>query len=164
MFRKSHNDSLFNFPIQLLHFMEHIKYVEFTTLMSPLSVYINACGSCHDQTLFEYTELQSQGLYPKAKFIISVDDAGQGEETHSFVYYPYRDKWYWFENAWEDLRGIREYFSEDELIDSVVYAFGRRNGFNRIYVADFIPDDHQFEEDLKTFVDICMDSAEEYNL
>ena len=157
-------DHLFDFPYQLLRFMEHIQYTEFTELRSPLAVYLDACGSCHDQALFEYRELQAQGFSPKAKFIMSVDDYGQGGETHSFVYYQIANKWFWFENAWEELRGIREYYSEDELIDSVMFVFGRRNGFDHLYLADFIPEEHSIGEDLDTFVDICMDSAEEYEI
>ena len=77
------------------------------------------------------------------------------------VYCPFELK---IENAWEELRGIREYYSEDELIDSVMFVFGRRNGFDHLYLADFIPEEHSIGEDLDTFVDICMDSAEEYEI
>ncbi len=160
------NDSapLFDSPEQLLQVMSDYGYTEFTTLMSSIEVLLLKEGSCHDQVMFEISALSDIGLRPKAKFIMSVDEYGDGEETHSFAYYKQGRYWYWFENAWEDLAGIHKYHSEEELINSVVYAFGRRNGFDKIYLADFNPDEHTIGEDLETFVDICMNSAEEYKI
>ena len=152
---------LFSSPEALLDFMQSIQYSEFIALMSPIEVVIHKFGSCHDQAMLEMQELQEEGLNPIAKFIMSVDEDMQGQETHSFVYYPLDGKWYWFENAWEDVRGIREYENEQELIDSVMFAFGRRN-FGKLYIADLIPSEHSVGEDLQTFVDICMNSAQEY--
>lgn len=155
---------MFESPEDLLQAMSGIQYTPFTMLMSPEEVLESQEGSCHDQALLEYTELQEMGFQPIAKFIMSVDDWGQGGETHSFVYYRINSVWYWIENAWSDLAGIRAYHSEDELIDSVVYAFGRRNGFDQLYIADFDPEEHAIGESLSDFVDICMDSAEEYKI
>lgn len=151
-------------PEALLHVMKGIVYAGFVTLMSPDVVLATGMGSCHDQALLEYQELNRMGFSPIAKFIMSVDEYGQGEETHSFVYYNVGDKWYWFENAWRDLSGIREYHSEAELIDSVMFAFGRRNGFDRLYIADLIPREHKAGETLPEFVNICMNHATEYQI
>ena len=104
------------------------------------------------------------GLAPHAKFIMTVDDEGLGGETHSFVYYVSGDIYYWFESAWEDMRGIRKYHSKAELLDAVMFAFGQRVPFDKLYIADFIPEEHTIGEELDTFVDICMNSAEEYEI
>ena len=149
-------------PEALLQVMRGIVYVGFVTLMAPEDVLATGMGSCHDQAILEYTELNRMGFNPTAKFIMSVDEDGQGEETHSFVYYSIGNRWYWFENAWSDLAGIREYSSEAELIGSVMFAFGRRNGFDRLYLADLFPSEHTTGETLSDFVDICMNHAEEY--
>lgn len=159
-----HSGGLYHTPEQLLNGMSEIKYSDFIYLMSPTEVLVSKEGSCHDQALLEITELSSMGLEPKAKFLMSVDFYGQGGETHSFVYYEKGGYWYWFEHAWSDLTGIRKYHSEDELISSVILAFGKRVGFDRLYIADFEPEDHSIGEDLSTFVDICMNSAEEYQI
>ena len=155
---------LFKSPESLLEHMEEFRYIEFTSLMSPLEVLINKQGSCHDQVMLEMQELAEEGFNPKAKFIIAVNSDGQGQETHSFVYYYYDGSWCWFENAWKDLRGIRRYSTEDELLDSVMFAFGERNAFDILYIADFIPSEHYVGEDLQTLVDVCMNSAEEYKI
>ena len=149
---------------QLVELMEHVRYTEFTRLKSPLEVFLDTSGSCHDQVMLEYQELDSMGLDPQAKFIMAADADGQGLETHSFVYFFDSDKWYWFENAWEDLKGLHEYSSEDELIDSVMFAFGRRTDFDKLYIADFNPDEHTIGENLESLVDICMNSAVEYKI
>lgn len=155
---------MFKSPEQLMEFLKDVEYVEFSQLMPPIAVLLDVQGSCHDQALMEFVELSEQGYDVKAKFIIAVDKFGQGQETHSFVYYKDNDKWCWIENAWSDLRGIRYYTSEQELIDSVMFAFGQRNTFDKLYIADFNPSEHTIGEDLETFVDICMNSAEEYQI
>lgn len=153
---------MFDTVDDLLDFMSDFAYAEFDYLHSPEETYSLLQGSCHDQTLFELQELSDMGLNPQAKFIIAVDEYGQGLETHSFVYYEENGKWYWIENAWEDMQGINEFDTYGDMLDAVMYAFGSRLPFDTLYVADFIPEEHDIGEDLDTLVDICMNSAEEY--
>ena len=154
---------MFDTVDDLLDFMRDIDYCEFTYLQDPDDTYNELQGSCHDQVLFELQELSDMGLFPQAKFIIAVDDFDQGLETHSFVCYEDDGKWYWFENAWEDMRGVHEFDTYDDMLDAVMFAFGQRTDFRKLYVADFIPEEHFIGEDLNTFVDTCMNSAEEYS-
>ena len=146
----------FNSPGELDYYMSDFTYIEFERLMSPNQVFKTESGSCHDMVMFEYDELQKQGLDPKARFMIAVDDSGQGSETHSFVFYSEGRYTYWFEQAWNDYAGIHEFDSEKELLDFVVTAFIQRNPGKVIYLTEFIPEDHQIGEDLQTLVDICM--------
>ena len=101
-------------------------------------------------------------MNPHAKFIMAVDEFDQGLETHSFVYFEFGGKWYWFENAWGDMRGVREFPTYREMIDAVMFAFGQRTDFDKLYIADFNPEEHTPGEDLATLVDVCMNSADEY--
>lgn len=149
----------FESPEQLLQFMQDFDYKKFDTLMSTQDVGYYGEGSCHDQVFYELEALEALGLAPQAKFIMAVDKDGIGGETHSFVYWVDIDKAYWFENAWEDYRGIHEFASESELIDAVVGAFKARNPRNYVYIATLDPEDHVVGEDLDTFVDICMTDA-----
>ena len=150
----------FQGPEQMLSAMSGLDYVEFTQLMAPDEVIMMNEGSCHDQTMLEYDELECEGLSPAAKFIMAVDKDNIGGETHSFVYWVENGKAYWFENAWEDYRGIHEFDSEADLIEAVVDAFTERNPRKYIYISDFNPAEHTIGEDLDTFVDICMNNAE----
>lgn len=146
-------------PYQLLYLMSGFAYIDFATLMSPDAVADTQSGSCHDQVMFEVDDLSKQGLDPKAKFLIAVDPDGIGGETHSFVFYSESGKLYWFENAWEDYRGIHEFDTEHELFDFVLDAFANRNPGKEVFVGEFIPEEHHIGEDLQTLVDICMDNA-----
>lgn len=156
------NDSMFDNVPALLDFMSDIEYIPYTKLMNPLEVILTKQGSCHDQVMLELRKLTEMGLSPKAKFIIAVDEYGQGLETHSFVYYKNGGEYYWVENAWLDQRGIHTYTDYNEMIDAVMFAFGQRTDFDTLYIADFIPEEHKVGEDLDELVDICMNSAEEY--
>lgn len=146
-------------PYQLLYLMSDIDYKEFDTLMSPKEVLNTLSGSCHDQVMLEMQELTEQGLSPKAKFLMAVDKDGIGGETHSFVYYADAPDIFWFENAWEDYRGINDFITEDEMLNFIIDAFINRNPGQFIYLGDFIPEDHTVGEDLQTLVDICMENA-----
>ena len=71
---------------KVVDFMKTIKYSEFTHLMSAEQVRTSKKGSCHDQVMLELDELKAAGFKPKAKYIMAVDDNGQGGETHSFAF------------------------------------------------------------------------------
>ena len=152
-------NSRFNSPEQLLSFMSNIDYKEFDKLMDSQEVADEMLGSCHDQVMLEYDELSRQGFNPLAKFIIAVDNLGQGYETHSFVYYEYNDKFYWIENAWEDYRGIREFDTEDGLLNYVISTFANRNPDKSIYLSEFSPKSHRIGENLQQLVDTCLNSV-----
>lgn len=149
---------------EVINMLNLIDYQEFTKLMSPLEVALSQKGSCHDQVMLELQELYTIGLNPKAKFILAVDEDGMGLETHSFVYFTLNRTYYWLENAWEDMKGLHKFSSYDEMIDNIMYYFGSRFPFDKLYIADFNPADHTIGEDLDTLVDICMDSAIEYEV
>jgi len=151
----------FSSPESLNYYMSDFEYKEFDRLMSPVQVFEQESGSCHDLAIFENYELSIMGLDTVAKFLIAVDDIGQGQETHSFVYYFNDDKVYWFENAWTDFSGINEFDSEEELLAFVIGEFSARNLGMTIYIADLIPREHRVGETLNQFVDICMETAEE---
>lgn len=153
------NGPSFNTPLQMMSFLKYLLYVDFTTLMSPDQLLETDMGSCHDQALFMLDELTRQGYEPVGKFIMAVDQNGQGGETHTFVYCIIGSKFYWFENAWEEYRGMHDFNTEEELLNYVIDAFTNRNPNQYVYVGEFIPEDHSIGEDLKAFVDICMDTA-----
>ena len=165
-FPKHRSDSLCDTPEQLIQLMSNIRYTEFDKLMSPLEVLLTTHGSCHDQVMLELQELYDMGYDAKAKFIMAVDENGQGLETHSFVYYGDNNKWYWFENAWEDMQGIYKFDGYHDMLDTIMEDFAHHIDYeySKLYLADFDPKDHTIGEDLDTLVDICMNSAEEYQL
>ena len=147
-------------PQELKSSMAKFKYKEYDKLMSLEQVKKTKSGSCHDQVIYEMSELRNQGLNPKAKFIMAVNKNGQGGETHSFVYYNKDGKTNWFENAWGDNNGIHQFTNEQSMTNKVISDFSRRNPNSKIYMADLNIGNHKTGETLEEFVDKCMDDAE----
>ena len=104
---------------ELLNYQSSFSYKEFTVLKSHDEVEESKSGSCHDQVMYELQELRNIGINPKALFLMVIDENGQGYDTHSFVYYKNDDFYYWYENAWEQYRGIHKYKSFNEMLDDI---------------------------------------------
>lgn len=103
----------------MLNDLSKIKYKEFSTLMSPEQVQKEKAGSCHDMVMYEYAKLKKKGIQPKVKFLIEVNDQGQGGATHSFVSYKSNNQTIWLENAWGSNKGIHRYSSESAMMQDV---------------------------------------------
>lgn len=113
--------------------MGSIGYKEFDGLMTPEQVAREKRGSCHDQVVYEYSELKKAGLNPKTKFFIEADDNGNGGTTHSLVYFEFGKKIWWLENAWEDQKGLRSYASEAALVKDVFRRWDKNNTYTNLY-------------------------------
>ena len=146
-------------PEELLDYMSDFEYQEFETLQNPLWTDVAKEGSCHDQAYFELDILHCMHVHANAAFLMAVDDAGHGGETHTFVYYNDDSLFFWFENSWDDYKGIHPYISEQDLFKDVIWKFKDRNPDMTVYLGEFIPGNHAIGEDLSTFVDICMENA-----
>jgi len=133
-----------------------ISYTEFTKLKSPSEVRKTREGSCHDQVMYELDTLRKQGFNPKAKFLMEVDDKGQGGETHSFVYLNLGKNCLWIENAWGDQAGVHRYKSESDMINDVERKMKKRTS-GTILWGDF--DDRKLSpgDDLQDVVDKCLE-------
>jgi len=107
----------------------HKRYNEFGntwwdnySLMLPEEVYKYKLGTCYEQTIFEYYVFNRDfsNLESKMIFIAQYGKKNMNADTHTFLIYRNKDdksKWYWFENSWSNIRGIRgPYNSEQELI------------------------------------------------
>lgn len=95
------------------------------SLMSPEEVLSNKCGICVDQTEFERDWFSKHNFEHKVMTIqIIREDSAPG---HTFLIYKDNNKYYWFENAWYDERGIHEYNTYEELIDDIKNKFILQN-------------------------------------
>lgn len=136
--------------------MKSFRYKEFTKLMSPEQVRRTKSGSCHDQVMYELEELRKMGYNPKAKFFMDVDPkTGQGYQTHSFVYYKDHDKTIWFENAWEDQRGLHVYNNYREMIADISKKH-RTPASIKTYWGNFDDSKMRPGMDLQQIVDACL--------
>jgi hypothetical protein len=150
-------------PKQLSNDLKAIKYKNFTNLMSPEDVKKSKKGSCHDQVMFEMSELRKIGIRPKATFVMECSDDGQGGMTHSFVHYKDGSNIVWLENAWKDKAGIHKYKSLNAIKREIRSAhksgrFGNSKKYKNLVFGEFDDTKHKPGESLQELVNKCVRS------
>ena len=96
-------------------------------------------GDCHDQSLFEYTVFNRQNIKCGRLFIIEyygdkIHDAGA---THTICYFIKNNKYYWFENAWDNKRGIHGPYSNLNELKKDIYVNWEFSGKNdKLYICN----------------------------
>lgn len=148
-------------PKSLSRSLRKIKYKEFTKLMSPKAVEKTKKGSCHDQVMYEMSELRKMGINPKATFVMECSDDGQGGMTHSFVHYKEGKKTVWLENAWGEKAGIHKYNSLKDIKKEIRRShkegsFGNIKTYNNLIFGKFDDTDHRPGESLQELVNKCI--------
>lgn len=175
---------MINTPQELLEFMSDFKYewmdkdgvfhealtpdmYENYSLMTPEEVLINKKGICVDQTEFE-RDWFSKNNYEHKVMVIQIEreDSTPG---HQFLMYKENNKYYWFENAWYDERGIHEYSTYEDLIEDIKHKFIVQNNIaeqeiNKIEIFEQIRypynisyeemDKYKYKEELKKILSI----------
>lgn len=137
-YNKELGDNMIKTPEELLDFMSDFEYKwmdkdgnfhENITLemyddfrfLSPEEVKKYKCGICVDQAEFERDWFFRHNYSCKVMTIqIIRDDCAPG---HTFLIYEDNNKYYWFENAWQDERGIYEYQTYEDLINDIKNKF-----------------------------------------
>ena len=143
--------------------MKHFSY-DFTDhpLKSPREVARSKSGNCHDQVMYELSELRKMGKNPKAAFLIEANPmTNQGGTTHSFVYYKEGNKTVWFENAWSGHEGLHEFNSFAEIKKDIEKRhrngeFGDIQNHPKLYWGEFDDSVVRPGDSLQTIVDKCM--------
>ena len=83
----------------------------------------NKYGVCWDFCELERAFFGKSNIKHKCYFIEGFKNRAEGGPTHTFALYKNKDKWCWFEYAWQYYRGIHEYSSVDQAIQDVVSKF-----------------------------------------
>lgn len=175
---------MINTPQELLEFMSDFKYewmdkdgifhekltpdmYENYSLMTPEEVLINKKGICVDQSEFE-RDWFSKNNYEHKVMVIQIEREGSAP-GHQFLMYKENNKYYWFENAWYDERGIHEYSTYEDLIEDVKHKFIVQNNIveqelNKIEIFEQIRypynmsyeemDKYKYKEELKKILSI----------
>lgn len=95
-------------------------------LLKAKDIIKNGFGVCWDQVEVERFYLRNNKINIKTIFIYYED--GVNDESHTFLTYEKNGKYYWFEHAWMEYRGIHEYETFDDLIQDVKNKFGCKIG------------------------------------
>lgn len=110
-------------PEKLLEFMNGIEYDDDDKHWKLRDPYKDnhKYGNCHDQSLLEKVWFNHFGYECGQIFFIEYREGeDKGGRTHTLTWFKDNDKYYWFENAWHDNRGIHGPFeSLKELKDFV---------------------------------------------
>ena len=77
-------------------------------------------GTCYDQVEFERLWFEKHHYELKTVFLCFEVDYENNYPTHTFLVYKKNQKWYWFEHAFEPCRGIHEFDSLEETINTVI--------------------------------------------
>lgn len=85
-------------------------------LSSAEDVLKNKVGNCYDQVEFEYTWLTQHGYKTKRFYEMVLVEYKNNYPTHTFIVYENDNKYYYFENAFYELRGIRKFDSMKKLL------------------------------------------------
>ena len=145
--------------------IKHIRYTDYTRLMSHDEVYMRRQGSCHDQCIFEMEELRKMGYKPSTMFVIEYAEGNPtGGMTHSLVFYFKGTSVIWFENAWEGQKGLHKFKSLFDLKKELIRlhqfgSFGNYEQYPKLQLSIYNVEDHDVGEDLNTYVNICLEST-----
>lgn len=134
----------------------YLKY----SLMSPKEVYESGVGICWDQTLFE--KYVFDNIIKKYDYkIFFLQQENINESTHTFLVYTKNNKYYYFENAFEECAGIKEFKSYDEAISYVADNIRKSEGpDNGIYVNDLGKSFPKINSTCKEFSTFCQNKKE----
>jgi len=86
-------------------------------LQSPEQFYKNKVGVCWDQTQFE-RYIFNNWDYKFKTYYIELDN--KEHSTHTFLVYQKNNKFYYFENSYEKIRGIWESYLIDDIFNFVL--------------------------------------------
>lgn len=89
-------------------------------LQSPKELINNKIGLCFDQVELERYYLKNN---PTIKSYCIVHYDIRNFKSHTFLTYKEKNKYYWFEHAWEKFKGIHEYDSNEKLLCDVKSKF-----------------------------------------
>lgn len=90
-------------------------------LLKAKDIIKNGFGVCWDQVEVERFYLRNNKINIRTIFMYYED--GIDDESHTFLTYQKNNKYYWFEHAWMEYKGIHEYDTFDDLIQDVKNKF-----------------------------------------
>lgn len=136
-------DLTFNNPKDLSNWMKsNIRYHSSGKLRSTKDVYDDKKGDCHDQSEFENHIFNKMNIKHGRLFAIEYyDDSKPWYEqkcgaTHTALFYKENNKYYWFENAWEDMAGIHGPYNDLKDLKEDIKKKWKFSGNNKfLYIS-----------------------------
>ena len=109
-------------------------------LQMPEETMKSKIGVCWDQVELERYYFEEKGIKVHAYFIVHFDN--KKFPCHTFLSFEENGKFYWFEHAWAEHKGVKEFNTEKELLNEVKKHFIEielKDGYmdEYIYVFDY---------------------------
>lgn len=128
-------------------------------LQSSTEILKSKVGVCWDQVELERYYFKPNQNNIKTYFIIYIND--KDNPTHTFLTYEKDNKYYWFEHAWEQYKGIHEYISQEEMLKDIKIKFRNKylekNTNNNIYLYKY--NKPQKKLSVQEFITHCTNST-----
>ena len=128
------------------------KYV----LSNPEETLTNKVGTSFDLVEVERTYFKSLGLKFNTYFMIYYES--KRIYTHTFIVYEENEKFYWFESAWTNDKGVHEYMSLYDLLTDIRSKFIEYNNIKFMdndYLCVYKYKKPKFHIGLKEFYKHC---------
>ena len=114
--------------------------IEMYMLQTPEEVMKSKVGLCWDQVELERFYFKEKDIDIKSYFIVYND--GKKFPCHTTMSFEKNGKFYWFEHAWDIYKGIKEFDTEDELLEEVKKCFislELKDGYdnNQIFIYNY---------------------------
>ncbi len=84
-------------------------------------------GVCWDFCEFERSFCEQMNITHECYFFLSFLKGSECGPTHTFLIFEQNNKWYWFEYAWKQYRGIWEYPNKLETLNDILNKFCKYN-------------------------------------
>lgn len=128
-------------------------------LQSSTEILKSKVGVCWDQVELERYYFKPNQNNIKTYFIMYIND--KDNPTHTFLTYEKDNKYYWFEHAWEQYKGIHEYISQEEMLKDIKIKFRNKylekNTNNNIYLYKY--NKPQQKLSVQEFITHCTNST-----
>lgn len=131
-------------------------------LQTPEEIMNSKVGVCWDQVELERYYFKEKGIDIKSHFIVYFDN--KKFPCHTFISFEDNNKYYWFEHAWSEHKGIKEFNSEKELLNEVKKHFIEielKDGYDDKYIFVFNYSKPDKKLNTLEFYDHCQKSIKE---
>lgn len=128
-------------------------------LQSPEECFQSKVGVCWDQAIFEQFIFENI-IHKKCKLYYIVQD-NQNQSTHTFIFFEDKGKIYYFENSFENIRGIYEVEDIDKTFEFIIENMRKDKDDNGVEVYEVNKDINKYTKgftektDIISFMEFC---------
>lgn len=134
------------------------KFITDWYLQKPQEIKKTQIGICWDQVEYERNFFETHKIKHKCIFMIYED--GIKNPMHTFLIFKDKNKYYWFENTYNNVKGIISFDNLKDCIEKVKYEFKKENALEEIgeKLYLYVYEKPEYEISAEEFVNHCISS------